>query len=153
MKRIIAFTLFTLAPLYIVAEDSARGQEQTTAAHAIASERLSNIMQNLNQTVTNTNDPDNIPEEIIEEDLDDMREAVEELLFHAEMLSTEIPGPDLDETGIVTFRALSGQLYTETLNIKQIAENYSVTDQELLYSAYERLYQTCAACHDLFSDP
>lgn len=137
----------------IFANDEDSNRETAPASHALASERLRNIMQNLNQTVADTNNPDNVPEEIIEQDLDDMREAVEELLFHAEMLSTEVPGPDLDDSKIVTFRAIAGQLYTETLNVKQIAENYSATDQELLYSAYERLYQTCAACHDLFRDP
>lgn len=130
----------------------AGGDDIDHAAHGVASEKLKSIMQNLDLTVINSNNPDNQPEEIAETDLDDMREAVEELLFHAELLRTDIPRRGMDETKLVTFRAIASQLYTESLNIQQISEHYSSNDQELLYEAYQRLYQTCAACHKLFRD-
>ena len=153
MTKLRVFLTFMLSlALAAGAADQGPETEEDIPAHGIASERLKNIMQNLNQSVTDTRNPDNQPEDIADLDLQDMQEAVEELLFHAELLTTDIPQPELDDTSLVTFRAIASQLYTETLNIKQIAERYSANDQDLLYSAYHRLYQTCAACHDLFRD-
>lgn len=149
MKHIFLL-LFLLAPINpLFAQDS---ETANINKHGFSSERLRSIMQKLKLTVTDSTDPDYQPEDIASTDLEDMQEAVEELLFHAELLSTELPEQGLDESGVVTFRAIASQLYTETLNIKQITENYSTNDQDLLYSAYHRLYQTCAACHDLFRD-
>ena len=139
--------LLFVSHLYAGGEDAGN-----ISKHGISSERLKTIMQNLNLTVTDSNDPDYQPEEIAQEDLDDMQEAVEELLFHAELLNAKMPETDLDESDLVTFRALASQLYTETLNIKQVAETYSPNNYELLYAAYHRLYQTCAACHSLYRD-
>jgi len=149
MKHIFLL-LVLLAPLNLLF--ALDGEAGNINKHGFSSERLRAIMQKLNLTVTDSTDPDYQPEDIASTDMEDMQEAVEELLFHAELLSTELPEQGLDESGLVTFRAIASQLYTETLNIKQIAENYSTNDQDLLYSAYHRLYQTCAACHNLFRD-
>ena len=130
----------------------AGGEESSAASHGTTSERLQNIMQNLNLSVTDTNNPDNQPEDIAATDLQEMQEAVEELLFHAELMSRDYLELGLTGSRQVTFRALAGQLYTETLNIKRVVENYSSNDEELLYSAWQRLYETCAACHEQFRD-
>jgi hypothetical protein len=86
--------------------------------------------------------------------MDDMTEAVEELLYFAEFMTLNPPRRDLGDNQIVTFRALASQLYTEALNVRDIARDYSLAtyDFELLNTAYERMYQTCAACHELFRD-
>jgi len=77
----------------------------------------------------------------------DLIEAVEELLFNAEMMTSGTPEFSLDERDLITFRALAGQLYTEALNIQQLANNY---DYRLIEPAYLQLNQTCGACHSLF---
>jgi mono/diheme cytochrome c family protein len=84
----------------------------------------------------------------------DMIEAVEELLYFAEFMSMNPPRRDLGENQMVTFRALASQLYTEALNVRDIARDYNLStyDFDLLNTAYERMYQTCAACHELFRD-
>ena len=97
----------------------------------------------------NSGVPDLQDGKISEEKMADLVEAVEELLFHAEMLSTGQPSVKLNETELATFRAMAGQLYTETLNLQQLTEYY---DYHAIEPAYERLNQTCIACHNLFRD-
>ncbi len=137
--------------LFLAVTVASAGEPQPVH-HGDASERLRNIMQELNLNVADTADPDRQPEDVAAADLEALQEAVEELLFHAELLTTETSSERLKGSRLVTFRAIASQLYTETLNIKQVAENYNSNDQELLYSAYQRLYETCAACHDLYRD-
>jgi len=121
--------------------------ENRHALHAVSGERLRVIMQEMYSSV-HENDSAGAPQgRISEEQMADLVEAVEELLFHAEMLSSGMPGSNLDETDLAAFRALAGQLYTEALNIQQLAKYY---DYHLIEPAYDRLDRTCLACHRLF---
>ncbi|MCG8324813.1 MAG: hypothetical protein MI673_04790 [Thiotrichales bacterium] len=151
-RSLLSLNLFILFQLAAGFPAVAGGDESVTSGHAIASERLRNIMQGLNLTVPDTGHPDNQPEEIATQSLEEMLRAAEDLLFHAELISIIRPDHGLDDAELITFRAIAGQLYTETHNIKQISQSYSPNDHELLYTAYRRLYMTCAACHDLFRD-
>jgi len=117
--------------------------------HAISSEKLRVIMQDMYSSAYNSGVPDLQDGKLSEEKMADLVEAVEELLFHAEMLSTGQPSVKLNETELATFRAMAGQLYTETLNLQQLTEYY---DYHAIEPAYERLNQTCIACHNLFRD-
>ena len=129
-------------------------QQKNTTSHAVPGERLRTIMQNINLTIHDSTNPDTQTDRISERDMEEMIEAVEELLFYAEMMSTDLPRPELDKNELVTFRALAGQLYTETLNIQQTARDYNIDtyDYELLNISYRRLNETCAACHQMFRD-
>ena len=129
-------------------------QEKSAASHAVPGERLRSIMQNINLTIHDSTNPDTQTERINKQDMEDMIEAVEELLFYAEMMSTDLPRPELNKNELVTFRALAGQLYTEALNIQQTARDYDMDtyDYELLNISYRRLNETCSACHQMFRD-
>jgi hypothetical protein len=122
--------------------------------HGMVGERLRMIMENINATVHDTGSVDGDRDKLTRNGLDDMIEAVQELMYFAEFMTLNPPRRDLGENQIVTFRALASQLYTEALNVRDIARDYDLAthDFELLNSAYERLYQTCAACHELFRD-
>ena len=117
------------------------------ALHAMSSGKLQTIMQDMYSSAYKSGVPDLQDGAISEEKMKDLVEAVEELLFHAEMLSTGQPSVKLDETEIATFRAMAGQLYTEVLNLQQLTEYY---DYHAIEPAYKRVNQTCIACHNLF---
>lgn len=159
MLKLFLFKLLLVAGVSIclnaIASDAKDNeQEKNAGSHAVPGERLRSIMQNINLTIHDSTNPDTQTERINKQDMEDMIEAVEELLFYAEMMSTELPRSELNKSDLVTFRALAGQLYTEALNIQQTAKDYNLEtyDYELLNISYRRLNETCAACHQLFRD-
>lgn len=125
----------------------AKPAENNQALHAVSSEKLRQIMQNLRASIDKDGTGTLPSEKISEEQMADLLEAVEELVFHAELLTEGKPNVNLNENELVTFRALAGQLYTEALNIKQLTTYY---DYNVLIPAYDRMTQTCSACHSLF---
>ena len=147
-----------LALLSCIVFNVAAGAEPPPAAagemHGGASERLQAIMQHIKVTTHDTGNVDTAGARPGNEGMADMIEAVEEQLFHAELMTSEPPRQGLTQNQQTVFRALASQLYTETLDVQQVAQNYNVStyDFNLLEAAYERLYQTCAACHELFRD-
>jgi hypothetical protein len=148
--------LLLLLPLAAGAEspDDAPVPVPEPGQHGMVGERLRMIMENINFSIHDANDVDAQREPIAAERMDDMVDAVQELMFFAEFMNLNPPRRDLGENQIVTFRALATRLYDEALSIRDIALDYDLAthDFELLNSAYERLYQTCAACHELFRD-
>jgi cytochrome c556 len=154
MKHAIILSLLMLAAVPACAAEDQPAAGEKMEQHGVASERLRTIMERINLSVHDNNNVDAIGEPIGRQDMADMVEAVEELLYHAELMSTGLSRPDFTAKQIVTFRALAAQLYTEALNVRDTAEasRLETYDFNLLNSAYERLYQTCTACHDLFRD-
>ena len=129
-------------------------EEIDYSLHAESGERLTTIMQRLSMVMGENSNQIAVFDE---DQLADMTEAVEELLFFAELMSIKVPVTELEENETVIFSAIANQLYDEALNVKQIAENYQIqptyTDQDrLLNSALERMGRTCNACHQLFRD-
>ena len=122
--------------------------------HGMVGERLRMIMENISGTVHDTGSVDADRDRLTRDGLDDMVEAVQDLMYFAEFMTLNPPRRDLGDNQIVTFRALATRLYDEALSVRDIARDYNLAthDFELLNSAYERLYQTCAACHELFRD-
>lgn len=123
--------------------------------HAESSERLFNIMQQISSVADAQEGSQNI--RFTEDDMDDLLEAVEELLFYAELMTQKVPASQLEESNNVIFSAMASKLYDETLNLQQLSNSYDLhaTDyaQEiLLHDAFTRLSQTCNACHELFRD-
>ena len=143
-------------------QSSIAGQETAPSAqHGDASERLVGIMRNLFSAVHEEDivHEENVPgdKSITSDQLADMIEAVEELVFYAEVMSTKIPATELEENDAVIFSAMAQRLYDEALNVKQLATNYdyrvAVSAQQRLFNeSYRRLNRTCAACHQLFRD-
>ncbi len=138
------------------------GQESApTGRHGDVSERLVNIMRNLFSAVHEEDmvHEENVPldKSITYDQMADLLEAVEELVFFAEVMSTKVPATELEENDAVIFSAMAQRLYDEALNVKQLATNYdyrvAVSAQQRLFNeSYRRLNRTCAACHQLFRD-
>lgn len=122
--------------------------------HAVSSDRLRAIMEDINRSIQDDSDGGTVPGAVDPAQLAQLTGAVEELLYHAELMSAESAPRQLTDSAVVTFRALASQLYTEALNVKSLAGANPATthDFNLLNAGYERLYQTCTACHDLFRD-
>lgn len=124
------------------------------ARHAISSERLKSVMEGIHASILQRLEEGGVEGAEVA-GLADLAGAVEELLYHAELLTPETAPQALSTSDIVTFRALASQLYTEALAVRDIATAAPSTNYEFnqLEVAYERLYQTCAACHALFRPP
>ena len=129
-------------------------EEAQPGDHADSSERLRAIMETINRNIGDDTDTGAVPGAIDAEQSAQLTGAIEELLYHAELMSDELSPQGLSATEVVTFRALASQLYTEALNVRTLAEGSPVNsfDFNLLNAALERLYQTCTACHEQFRD-
>lgn len=135
------------------AEESAPGTPDP-ATHADSSERLRAIMDGINRSLDDDTDTGAIPGAIDAAQMAQLLEAVEELLYHAELMTPESSPRQLGTSEIVTFRALASQLYTEALNIRTLAGTKPASTYEFnqINASFDRLYETCTACHDLFRD-
>lgn len=150
MKRTTILVLLILLPTAASIAQTA----QDANAHAISSERLKSVMDGIHDTILRRMEEGGVEGAEVA-GLADLAGAVEELLYHAELLTPETAPQKLSTSDIVTFRALASQLYTEALNVRDIAAAAPSTTYEFnqLEITYERLYQTCAACHALFRPP
>lgn len=154
MKAAMFFCL-TTALVAFQPSSFAESTQDDYSLHAESSERLITIMDRLFSIVHEEGPTEE--RAYTKDDMTDLIEAVEELLFYAEIMSTKVPATELEENETVIFSALAGKLYNEALNVQQLANNYDVSvinnSQNLLFKeALERLNRTCAACHQLFRD-
>ena len=138
MKRLLIFLLLllgssTLAGNDEVTDPDSQTPENKAKLHAISGEKLREIMHNINLWVDETRNGEPQHDEKRMQDMADLIEAVEELLFHAELLSAGLPESNLSESELTTFRAMASQLYTEALDIQQLANGY---EYRLLEPAY-----------------
>lgn len=115
--------------------------------HAIPGDKLRFIMIDLNSTLQASKHSDIRNDIKGDGQMKELIKIVEELLLSAEMMSTGFANSKLDKNRQTTFRALAGQLYGETLSLQQVTNNY---DYQLIEPTYERLNETCIACHELF---
>jgi hypothetical protein len=154
LTGVLVYLLLALAPLPAMAAVGTAPGGNGAAPAAISSERLRAIMEDIRRNVESDVDAGASPETIDRAHIAPLVEAIEELLYHAELMSADSAPRGIDQNDVVTFRALASQLYTEALNVRSLTEGITPGQYEmnLLGAAVERLYQTCAACHDLFRD-
>ena len=158
MKTTVYFRLILCLTTILICYQPSSFAESTQddySLHAESSERLITIMRRLFSIV---HEGDVTEEKTFsQDDMTDLVEAVEELLFYAELMSSKIPSTELEENETVIFSAMAGKLYSEALNVQQLANNYDFSvinnaQNRLFSEALERLNRTCAACHQLFRD-
>lgn len=161
MKRsiILLFLVFFIA-ISIVNFQKETGiseepEEHNFLLHSESSERLLTIMQQISSIAGNENIEGTV--EQTEEDMVSLIEAVEELLFYAELMSIKVPANVTEESKSVIFSAMASKLYDEALNIQQLTKDYNLhsldhSEKHIVDEAFERLNQTCIACHQLFRD-
>ncbi len=158
MKKslIVLFLLFFVAISVInFQNNTVTPEEDEFLLHAESSERLLAIMQDISTLASRNNIEE--PVKLTEEDMTGLIEATEELLFYAELMSIKVPANVSEENQSVVFSAMASKLYSEALNIQQITKNYNLqitdhSEQYILDEAFQRLSQTCNACHQLFRD-
>ena len=152
--RLLSAALFILSistPTIIFSQDD----NNNYLLHAESSERLVTIMRRLFLLTHEERIEENL--NLTKADATDLTGAVEELLFYAELMSAKVPETELEENQHVIFNAMANQLYDEAYNIQQLVKNYDfdVADngqEQVFYTALDRLNRTCAACHQLFRD-
>ena len=127
--------------------EAAPSTEEVIRLHAVNSAKLREIMQKIHQWRQENTAEDLKQPGMDQELLDELVGQVEELLYHAELMSMGLPFTDLNETEMLIFKALGGELYTEALHIQQLVNNRQI-DQ--LDRAFDQLDRTCQACHQLF---
>ena len=115
--------------------------------HAIYSEEMQDIMQRMNQLIYEKELNESQKKERRMQHLQNLIDTASELVIAAESLTEALPGFALNQMEKDVFQAMAMQLKLEAINIRIFAEMDSYTDVDL---AYERLNDTCIACHELF---
>lgn len=137
----------TLLVLLIFIISAAWAEQQQPALHGIYSEKLKTIMLRMNQLVYEREMTALQVQEARERHLKELINTVSELVKAAEVLTDAVPGIELKKEDQVIFRAMANQLYSEAQNIGNMVEE---KDYSSLDPAYQRLNETCNACHSLF---
>lgn len=143
---VVLLTSFFLCAA-VTAEDTTHKKLKTPLIHVIVSDQIQEIMQKLNQLM---NERGLSALDIMEyraEYLRDLITAANELVIAAENMTDAIPGVRIEPQNQVTFEAMAKQLQEQAVNIAFMAEQ---TDEMGLEPAYQRMTETCNACHALF---
>ncbi|MEX2525007.1 MAG: hypothetical protein WD750_08620 [Gammaproteobacteria bacterium] len=151
-KRLLLVVLLPLL-LLIGAPGNARQPDndadpaEIIRMHSVNSAKLREIMGNIREW-REENPADELKQPGMDQELlDDLVEQVEELLYHAELMSIGMPVTNLTRTEMVVFKALGSELYTGALHLQQLVNNQQVRQ---LDEAYRQLDRTCQACHEMF---
>ena len=126
-------------------------QEQKTIKepliHAIISDRVQEIMKRLNDLVNARGMTALQIMELRVKHLNELIATIDELVAAADNLTEAIPGIRLDPESKITFEAMAKKLQDEAAGLKTMAEETNYAGME---PAYQRLKNTCDACHQLF---
>ncbi len=152
---ILLFTAFSISNNQKSSGNDVQAEENQYLLHAESSERLLKIMKQISPIAGEVNVEG--LNTLTEEDTTNLIEAVEELMFYAELMTVKIPATELEQSQNVIFSAMASKLYDEALNIQQLSKNYDLestdhSQEYVLNEAFTRLSQTCNACHQLFRD-
>ena len=149
MKKLLIFFILSLsAGTCISDENVAEPTVRSRAPHAIQSEKLRSIMRNLNSSLKGSKHSDIEKRPVDEDQMSVLIKTVGELLQSAEAMANEPPDTKFEKYKQIGFRALANNLYTETLNLKNVLDDNNRF--ELIEPAYLRLDETCKGCHDTF---
>lgn len=131
-------TLLLLISCFAI-NSTAETIENSIRLHVIYSEKLQDIMHKLSLSVYS--------EEPGFEEIDKLYDNASELYLAAKELDQALPGFNLTPTEKSIFENIARQLQVEANNMGYMAKN---NNKEGLQMTYDRLTQTCVACHDLF---
>ncbi|MBL1141551.1 MAG: cytochrome c [Proteobacteria bacterium] len=107
--------------------------------HVIQSKKIQEIMQRLSLSL--------YEDELTMEQINELFDTSTELLIAAKNLNQALPGIELTVTEKNVFENVAKQLQIEANNMGYMAQN---NDKEGLQMTYQRLQETCIACHELF---
>ncbi len=135
-KTLFLFFLLFFSSIAITAEPD---QENVLKLHVIYSENIQKIMQRLSLSVYDN--------ELTMEQIEDLFDIASELYLAATNLKQALPGIDLSVSEKNIFENIAKQLQVEANNLGYMAQQ---NDYKGMKIVYERLNNTCAACHELF---
>ncbi len=152
MQRVVIYTVTILMVLLVctgtIRSESGTPQDtENQIPHAVSSEKLQDIMHRLNQL---TYEKELTPMEISDlraQHIQRLVETAKDLVSAAEELTDAIPGLSMSFDEQLVFRDMASQLQNEAYNVWYLAEENDFTGMEL---AYQRMNNTCVACHQLF---
>lgn len=152
MKWAITYTVTILMVLLVCtgtirSESDTLQQMEKPVPHAVSSDKLRDIMQRLNQLT--------YEKELTAMEIEDMRvehvqlliETVHELVDAAEEMTDALPGLSMSFDEQLVFRDMADQLKNEAYNVWYKSEDNDFMGMDL---AYQRMNNTCTACHQLF---
>ena len=116
--------------------------------NVIHSNNIRTIMRRLNMLAYEREYTDLELEQLFKQQIELFINAASELKDSSENLPN-ITGNKLNETDVTTFRAMANQLYWETLKLQ---EHINSSHYQETRHSYQRLRETCNACHQLFRD-
>jgi cytochrome c556 len=131
--------LFFLLIFCSTASTFSEEQESTLKLHVIYSENIQEIMQRLSLSVYD--------KELTMEKIEILFDNASELYLAAKELKQALPGFDLSVSEKNIFENVARQLQIEANNLGYMAQD---NDTEGLQIVYQRLNDTCVACHELF---
>jgi cytochrome c556 len=114
-------------------------QENVLKLHVIYSEKIQDIMQRLSLSVYD--------EELTMDQIEALFDNASELYVAATSLRQALPGIDLTVAEKSIFENIAKQLQVEANNLGYMAQN---SDKKGMEIVYDRLNNTCVACHELF---
>ena len=118
---------------------------------AIHSEQLQKIMSNLNELAYERERTELGLDRLRAEQIEILAAEAETLAARAGRLTDQLTDTELSEEDRITFSAIANQLQAETLRMRA---DVRANKFENLSAGYQRLRQTCNACHKLFrGDP
>jgi hypothetical protein len=147
MKHCLLILLFLFYTTNSISDDGVDSSKNTVIHHADSSERLRFIMLKLNSAFKSGIHTDVHNEKIINGSMEELIEAIENLLRISQTMTADAPSFNLNTNQEETFRSISNQLYVDALYLKQATKSY---DYSLIDEAYQRLNQNCVNCHNLF---
>ena len=139
---------------YVYAENYSDNQakssneENKIVLNVIHSDDIRAIMRRLNLLAYEREYTDLELEQKYREQIELLIQTANKLKDSAENLPN-ITRNKINETDITTFRAMANQLYRETLNLQ---EEINSSHYRGIRLSYQRLRDTCNACHQLFRD-
>ena len=115
--------------------------------HAIQSDIIRDIMHRINHAYYEAQMDEFQREETLVENTTYLIISINELLVASGFLNYALPGFDLSEEEKNIFQAAALQLQNEATSIRRAAQ---MKDYEQMNASYQRLTDTCGACHELF---
>jgi Cytochrome C' len=139
IKKFIFIILLLSGITISIAAEPGLDENEIPKLHVIYSEKLQVIMHKLSLSV--------YEKELSLKQINELFDNASELLLAAKSLNEALPGIELTPSEKGIFENVARQLQIEANNLGYMAQN---NDKEGVHISYERIQNTCSACHELF---
>ncbi len=122
-------------------------QEDKLQFHAIQSDLIKDIMHRINSSYYEAAPDEFESDENLQENITHLIININELMIATLYLNRAMPAFDLTDEEKQIFQSVAAQLNQEAISLRQATEK---RDYHKMNVSYQRLTDTCAACHELF---